>query len=512
MEFLLKNIRYIIYSAAAVAVAFIYITIAQANPNAVDSRNILLTDYYALTALFLLYATLLIGPLYSAWPNLPLKELFFKARPALGVSAFVFSLFHAWNSFFYLLGGFAGLSFLPNVYIVGVVLGAIALVILAAMAVASAPFVSAKMGRWWKPLNRLVYFAGLVIIFHALLLGTHFINLSRTIPQIFFFALLFLLVLESLRIDKYFTQKFPQSFKFGSVFVISAVLLTAAYFVFLSPSHDGSAANPLGAHAQHILIAQQLAAQPNAAATEQRFTLDMIPPQGIIKPNVPITLKFIVYNAATSQQVKDFELLYTKLVHMVVVDNELDYFSHIHPELQPDGTFTITTTFPKNDLYHIYWNFEPKNSLEQQIGLSLQVGSPQTPVAPSQSPDTNLTKTFGNYNITLVKEDDFRAKDMTTGLQTVVFGLTDAKTKQPVTNLEPYLGAFGHLTMVNEKTFDYIHVHPQGLAADGQISGPSVQFVPLGLYGPIVPGVYRVFAEFNPGGHLLTADFTINIQ
>ena len=89
MEFLLKNIRYIIYSAAAVAVAFIYITIAQANPNAVDSRNILLTDYYALTALFLLYATLLIGPLYSAWPNLPLKELFFKARPALGVFGWV---------------------------------------------------------------------------------------------------------------------------------------------------------------------------------------------------------------------------------------------------------------------------------------------------------------------------------------------------------------------------------------------------------------------------------------
>ena len=39
-----------------------------------------------------------------------------------------------------------------------------------------------------------------------------------------------------------------------------------------------------------------------------------------------------------------------------------------------------------------------------------------------------------------------------------------------------------------------------------------VIFLPLGLYGPIKPGVYRVFAQFNPNNNLFTSNFTVTVE
>jgi hypothetical protein len=68
--------------------------------------------------------------------------------------------------------------------------------------------------------------------------------------------------------------------------------------------------------------------------------------------------------------------------------------------------------------------------------------------------------------------------------------------------------------MINTKTFDYIHVHPNDLTVPkpNQNGGPKVEFMPLGLYGPITPGIYRVFGQFNPNNELFTSDFTIKIE
>jgi len=92
--------------------------------------------------------------------------------------------------------------------------------------------------------------------------------------------------------------------------------------------------------------------------------------------------------------------------------------------------------------------------------------------------------------------------------------IKDAKTGKSVTNLKPYLASFGHLTMINQKTFDFIHVHPYNLTAPpaDASGGPTVDFLPIGIYGPFKPGIYRAFAEFNPDNKLFTADFTMKVN
>src|SRR5258708_28105916 len=132
----------------------------------------------------------------------------------------------------------------------------------------------------------------------------------------------------------------------------------------------------------------------------------------------------------------------------------------------------------------------------------------------TKSADTNLTKVFGSYEVTLNTHGGLKASDMTLGNDMLSFTIKDAKTKQPITNLKPYLASFGHVTMINEKTYDFLHVHPYSVVIPqpNASSGPTVDFLPIGIYGPFKPGIYRAFAEFNPNGKVFTADFTVQVR
>src|SRR6185437_13563290 len=166
---------------------------------------------------------------------------------------------------------------------------------------------------------------------------------------------------------------------FGVFFVLGAVALSGIYF-FHIPMH-GSVE---GDHQMAMIMQVQ-----NNPDGSPRYTLSFIPPEGQVQPNQDVTLRFRVYNADTGQQVTDFDTVYEKLVHLVIVDNALQYFDHIHPVLQ-NGEFVVTTKFPKSDLYHLYLNFQPSGGLEQQVGVSLKVGN-KAPATATQTPDTQLT-------------------------------------------------------------------------------------------------------------------------
>ncbi len=68
--------------------------------------------------------------------------------------------------------------------------------------------------------------------------------------------------------------------------------------------------------------------------------------------------------------------------------------------------------------------------------------------------------------------------------------------------------------MINKDTFDYLHIHPANLTPlpPDASGGPQIEFLPLGLYGPIKPGIYRVFAQFNRNGNLIVADYTVKVE
>ena len=203
LEYLLKNIRFYVLLFSFSLSIYFYLSISSVTQ---------LTQSYALSAAAFLYFTLLAGPFCYRFKNFPFRVKYIKARRALGVSTFYFGFLHACFAFFGELGGFPNLPNLPQKYLVAITLSFTSLVILSLMALTANDFMIEKLTfPRWKFLHRFIYLVGIFILIHALLIGSHFQNLSGIIPKIFFVAIVFLLFLELPRAIIFLNGKKPKA-------------------------------------------------------------------------------------------------------------------------------------------------------------------------------------------------------------------------------------------------------------------------------------------------------------
>ena len=85
--------------------------------------------------------------------------------------------------------------------------------------------------------------------------------------------------------------------------------------------------------------------------------------------------------------------------------------------------------------------------------------------------------------------------------------LTVTRNGEKVTDLEPYLGAYGHLVALRAGDLAYLHVHPEGTPGDGVTEpGPEVVF-----YAQVPSeGRYHLYLDFMHEGVVRTASFTVD--
>lgn len=478
-----------------------------------------LAQVYALSALTCLYIALLYKPISYSFPTFPWLNIYKSVYTQAITASWYFASLHAFIAFYGLLGGWEGLFFLSDRYVLNTVLGFCALAILTVVSLLSFEML-VKRFRFFrlKVWGQIIYFAGLFIVIHALMLGTHFRTFSELIPQIFFGALALLLILEAIRFDAFLYNKFSTVPKFGTVtIIVVASVLTFYITSVVTPQKE----SPFSVHSQHIQLAKE-AQQGNSTQTApklpgmdgdktKRFTTSFLH-ENAINPNQKTQLRFKVFDASSGNPVRYYKTLYDKPVHLIIVDASLTYFNHIHPDASEDG-FVITTQFPKAGEYHLYLDFQPLGAIEQQMAFTVTVGSQGTVVKATSVSDESFKKAFGDYQVSLQAPKPLLASQLSVGKQLMTFTIQD-KSGKPVTTLKPYLAAYGHLVMINQETFEYLHVHPTNITppAPNANGGPTVEFMPLGLYGPIKPGIYRVFAQFNPDAKLFTADFTVEVK
>jgi len=350
---------------------------------------------------------------------------------------------------------------------------------------------------------------GAVLIFaYILFLGIKISFLPQFLITVLVVVSGVLLLLYAYNLDAWLSIKFSQKIpRIGLLTYLTCVVVSLSLSTYLSNMPD-KPIDTSNAHNLHVKQAQQNAA--STAVPSKRFSVSFSHSPNP-KPKQKVQLTIEVYEANTGAKVKKFNLFEEKLMHLIIVDSSWEFFNHIHPEFK-DGKFVIETEFPKDGMYHLYTDFEPAGATEQQYGFSLDVGN-ATHEQKDWKEDLS-TKKIDNYEVSVKLPQKLKAKDMTVGKQTIKFSFKDINTNQPFDNLKPYLGAFGHLVMINTKTYDYVHVHPidQSKAAYGGSGGPDVDFNPLGITGPITPGTYRTYAQFNPDDKLIVAEFTLVVE
>ncbi|MCH5586096.1 hypothetical protein MK805_14230 [Shimazuella sp. AN120528] len=196
--------------------------------------------------------------------------------------------------------------------------------------------------------------------------------------------------------------------------------------------------------------------------------------------------------------IERFDTTHEKKLHLIVVSKDLHYFNHIHPELKGKGLFEVTTRFPAGGEYKLFSDFVPTGGTATTKSEWVKVeGKPSASV--SIQPDQNWTKSVNGKEITL-ETDRLQA-----GKETMLtFMIKDDQTKKPITNLEQYLGAVGHVVIITKDTNKYLHVHPM----EEKATGPDAKFMTTFPQR----GIYKIWAQFQHEGKVITVPFVVNVS
>jgi heavy metal-binding protein len=231
------------------------------------------------------------------------------------------------------------------------------------------------------------------------------------------------------------------------------------------------------------------------------------------KPNEKIRLRFSVFKPNTQEQVKYFNMTHDKLFHLFIVSQDMSEFQHIHPMLEKDGSFTIETVLPAAGNYKIYSDFYPHEGAPQVLQHNITTAGYTKDLLAGQprlKADTSLTRVADGMKIELKLEPP----DIIAGQPVALkYHLADAKTGEPVRDLIPYLGAWGHTLILSEDQSDYVHSHPEEMVPDTPDKsklrgGPDVTF---SAFFP-KPGNYRLWSQFQRGDTLTTVSFTVRAE
>ncbi|MGV9836968.1 hypothetical protein ACWDUL_22650 [Nocardia niigatensis] len=194
--------------------------------------------------------------------------------------------------------------------------------------------------------------------------------------------------------------------------------------------------------------------------------------------------------------VTDFDATHDKELHLIVVQRELTGFWHVHPERQADGTWTVRLNLSEAGAYRAFTDIAPR-----ALGKTITLGADFAIAGdyrPGAAPAPRRTFTVDGYEVTVDGE-------LVPG-EGRLLTLTVRKGGELVTDLQPYLAAYGHLVILRAGDLAYVHVHPNGEPGDGVTApGPDITF------HTAVPGrgTYRLFLDFKHADRVRTAAFTL---
>ena len=228
--------------------------------------------------------------------------------------------------------------------------------------------------------------------------------------------------------------------------------------------------------------------------SEDGYTL--VPSKTTVEPGERTDFRFTV-NGPDGRPVTDFKPLHGKRLHLIVARRDLSGFQHLHPEMTEGGVWSVPLTLPKPGVYRFFTDVQPRGA-QRQLTLGTDITAPGD-LRPTPLPKPEPVAKVDGYEVRLTG-------GLTPGKSTKLT-LSVSKDGKPVTDLEPYLEAYGHLVALRQGDLAYLHVHPDGEPGDGKTKpGPDITF---SAEAPS-PGAYRLYLDFKHDGKVRTAEFTVH--
>lgn len=189
--------------------------------------------------------------------------------------------------------------------------------------------------------------------------------------------------------------------------------------------------------------------------------------------------------------VTDYTVVQEKMLHLIVVREDLGRFAHVHPEQNASGGWTVEVDLAAGP-WRVYADFQP-TALGREITLSVPLALSGA-YGSIELPAPKRTSTVDGYTVTA-------SADPVEGEEAAI-RIDISRGGRPVTDLQPYLGAAAHIVIIRYHDMAYLHVHGHSPSA-----GPTIDTATTFDSN----GKYRMFVEFSHAGSVHRAEFTWDV-
>lgn len=171
--------------------------------------------------------------------------------------------------------------------------------------------------------------------------------------------------------------------------------------------------------------------------------------------------------------VRDFELEHERRLHLIVAGRSPSKaFLHLHPEQRDDGSWETPLSLPARGSYRVFADFTTGGE-RRTLGADLVgVDGPEAAAEALTAYDVALDRDAGR----------------------LTFHVTEGG--KPV-EIQPYLGARGHLVVLREGDLAYVHAHADEDELSFDVPFPG-------------EGRYRLYLQFQVGEQVETARFEVD--
>jgi hypothetical protein len=268
----------------------------------------------------------------------------------------------------------------------------------------------------------------------------------------------------------------------GLLALVFAVAAVAGDRVDWTPRSGEDESPSQAGHGEHEATSAAASGQalPGLAVSQNGLTLELDSTTFERDSRTELAFRILGKDGAP---VRDFDVEHTKRMHFIAVRRDLTGFQHLHPALRPDGTWAVPLRFSQAGSYRVFADFSTKG-VKHTLGADVAVdGSVAARPLPAPAPTT----TVDGYRVTLDEGATHAGRE-----SELRFSVT--RDGEPV-DVDPYLGARGHLVALREGDLAYLHVHPDADELSFMAEFPSA-------------GRYRLFLQFRHAGRVHTAAFT----
>lgn len=230
----------------------------------------------------------------------------------------------------------------------------------------------------------------------------------------------------------------------------------------------------------------------------------------------PVIIKYSVKE--NGETVTDLQKVHDRVSHLVILSKDLQFFDHVHADFDPDtGLFSLQYIFHKKGTYVLFADYtlqKTGNTKVERDEIKVQQKKTET----NRNPQKRSTDKDD-----IIVHQQIEPENVQAGEDTRLTFRLESESGDEINDIEPYLGAPGHLIIISKDTKLFLHAHPDiagmihkpaGQTHNHHTSNEPTRFGPAIVFHTRfpTPGLYKLWLEFLRKGKLYRKKFEITVE